>query len=99
MLRNLDMIESQASPHLLPETTTETDPAPRVIPRTHREALPEQVAPAPRQPKASRPSLSARLHAHYQEHPAGYRRAADYLMYLGLLLVVALSAYVLIWSD
>jgi hypothetical protein len=99
MLRNLDVTESQALPHLLPETTTETDREPRAILRSHQETLPAPAVPLTRQPKASRPGLSARLRAHYREHPAGYRRAGDCLMFLGLLLVVVLSAYVLIWSD
>jgi len=92
MLRNLNVIESQALAHPLPDA--EISRSTQVPPRAQRELLSEQLAPASGQPEGSRPSLSARLHAHYRQHPAGYRRAGDYLMYLGLVLVVALSVYV-----
>lgn len=92
MLQNFNVIESQVLAHPLPDA--EIDRSAQVTPRAQREMPPEQLAPTTGQAKVSRPALSARLHAHYRQHPAAYRRAGDYLMYLGLVLVVVLSVYV-----
>jgi hypothetical protein len=81
------------------------NPAPPILgepngSRVRMRSMPDEPEPpVVFRPVDPRPRLLARLRMHYQEHPVSYEKFTNNLMYVGLLLVVLLSTYLLIFGG